>query len=178
MKSDRRVMYVVSGVAAVTLVIFVGLAIGGSSDLAASQLIGKPAPRLVSQTIQHGEVSLTDYQGQFVVVNFFASWCVSCRQEHPELLAFDEAYGDTGNATLLSVTFGEPVEDSIAFMEELGGDWPVLLDQDGAAAVSFGVLSIPESFIIAPDGIVIERVAGATTKAQLESIIFEYIEQS
>ncbi|MFV1990850.1 MAG: TlpA family protein disulfide reductase, partial [Acidimicrobiales bacterium] len=92
-------------------------------------------------------------------------------------LAFDEAYGERGGATLLSVTFGEPVEDSIAFMEELGGDWPVLLDETGGAAVSFGVLSVPESFIVAPDGIVIDRVTGATTKAQLESIISQYIEQ-
>ena len=86
-----------------------------------------------------------------MVLNFFASWCMPCLEEHPELLAFDAAHRAEGDAVLVSVTFDDKADDARAFFEEHGGAWPVIDDPENSIGVAYGVAQVPETFVIAPE---------------------------
>lgn len=136
-----------------------------------SPLLGRVAPAVDGTTLDGGHVSMDDYRGRWVVLNFMASWCTPCRTEHPELLAFDEAHRERGDAVLIGVTFGDTDDDARAFFTELGGDWPVVSDLEDGIGVAYGVTQPPETFLITPGGEVAHRITGATTRAELEAVI-------
>lgn len=126
-----------------------------------SALINRVVPPLVGDTLDDGIVDIDDYRGEWVLLNFFASWCIPCVREHPELVDFAERHAD-GSASIISVTMGDTEADARAFFEERGGDWPVIIDAESAPAV-FGVLAVPETFLIAPSGVVVAKWVGQIT---------------
>ena len=136
-----------------------------------SPLIGRIAPPTAGETIDGGTFSSADQRGRWVVVNFFASWCTPCREEHPELQAFDAAHRAEGDAVLVSVTFDDTAEDARDFFAKRGGDWPVIDDPENSIGVAYGVAQVPETFVIAPNGTVVQRFAGAVTQRALEDLI-------
>lgn len=106
---------------------------------------------------------------RWVLVNFFASWCVPCDREHPALATWAARHSFDG--ALVAVPFGDRTEDAIAFYERLGGDWPVVDDPDSRWAVEFGVLRPPESFLITPDGRVAARWQGQISADDPDDVI-------
>ncbi len=143
----------------------------------ASKLIGKPAPALGGKVIL-GEPFDLGASDRWTVVNFFASWCVPCANEHPELKAFAEEHADDGLAQVVSVVYGDSAGDVRRFFEKKGGDWTVLDSDEGRTALDWGVAKVPESFIVSPNGIVVERFAtgNGVTKAQLDAVIAAFDE--
>lgn len=141
-----------------------------------SPLFGRLAPPTEGRTLDGGEVSIDDYRGRWVVVNFFASWCTPCRVEHPELKAFHEAHLEAGDAALVAVTYDNRTEDARRFFEEEGGGWPVIDDPDNSIGVAYGVAQVPESFVVAPNGTVVHRFAGGVTREDLDEVIAAYEE--
>jgi cytochrome c biogenesis protein CcmG/thiol:disulfide interchange protein DsbE len=139
-----------------------------------SPLIGRLAPSIQGTTLSGGSFDLGDQRGRWVVVNFFATWCVPCLEEHPQLLAFDEAHAKTGDASVVSVLFDDKPEKARAVFAQRGGTWPVVIDDEGAVGVSYGVARVPESFLVAPDGTVVRRLVGGVTAAELNSILAQY----
>ena len=106
---------------------------------------------------------------RWVLVNFFASWCVPCEREHPALAKWVERHPHDG--ALVAVPFGDRTADALTFYERLGGDWPVVDDPDARWAVAFGVLRPPESFLVTPDGIVAARWQGQITADDPDAVI-------
>lgn len=142
--------------------------------VAQSPLIGKLAPAVAGTTL-HGEAfDLASQRGRWVVVNFFATWCTPCLAEHPELAAFEARHADAGDASVVSVLFDDKPASARAVFKKLGGSWPVVIDPDGAISVSFGVARVPESFLVAPDGTVVQRLVGGVTAAELDRILNQY----
>jgi cytochrome c biogenesis protein CcmG, thiol:disulfide interchange protein DsbE len=139
-----------------------------------SPLIGELAPATAGTTLDGEEVSIDDFRGRWVMVNFFASWCTPCLEEHPELNAFDVQHRAEGDAVLVSVTFDNQADDARAFFAEHGGEWPVIDDPENSIGVAYGVAQVPETFVIRPDGIVVQRFAGAVTRAELDAVIARY----
>jgi cytochrome c biogenesis protein CcmG/thiol:disulfide interchange protein DsbE len=139
-----------------------------------SELFGKLAPATQGTTLDGATISVDQFRGRWVVLNFFASWCTPCILEHPELKAFDDAHRAAGDAQLISVTFSNETKDAKAFFAERGGSWPVLDDQENSIGVAYGVAKLPETFVIAPDGTVVYRFAGQVTKAELEDVLAFY----
>jgi cytochrome c biogenesis protein CcmG, thiol:disulfide interchange protein DsbE len=144
----------------------------GTDRQADSRLIGQAAPRVTGETLDGETFDLDDHQGRWVVVNFFATWCVPCQQEHPELVRFDEAHRAAGDARVVSVIFDDSTDDARAFFERNGGDWPVVLD-DGSIANDYGVARVPETYLVAPNGRVVTKLIGGVTQDGLDSIIAE-----
>ena len=72
-----------------------------------SKLLGQPVPPVAGETIDGGRFDIDDYRGRWVVVNYFATWCVPCQQEHPELVEFAERHAATGDAVVVSVAFSD-----------------------------------------------------------------------
>ncbi len=139
-----------------------------------SPLLGRPAPAIVGITLAGEGFDLADYRGRWVVVNFFATWCIPCVQEHPELAEFQALHAGTGDATLVSVLFDNTADEAQAFFTENGGDWPVVADEVGAVGVDYGVARVPESFLVTPSGIVVERLVGGVTAAEIDELIALY----
>ncbi len=130
-----------------------------------SPLVGQPAPELTGTTLTGaaagGTFDLADHRGRWVLVNFFATWCVPCRVEHPELVRFSEAAGD--GALVVSVVFDDEAEDVRRFFEERGGDWPVVDDPEARIALDYGVTGLPETFVVDPRGVVVHKFVGGVT---------------
>ena len=142
-----------------------------------SPLIGKVVPPLAGETLDGGRFDIDGQQGRWVVVNFFATWCVPCRIEHPELDGFARAHGRTGDAVLVSVLFDDDPAGAREFFERNGGDWPVVLDGDGLIASAFGTPKVPESYLVTPNGRVAAKFTGGVTRDGLDRAI-DQIEQA
>jgi cytochrome c biogenesis protein CcmG, thiol:disulfide interchange protein DsbE len=168
----RRIGPWIAGAVLVVLATLIGiLATGGGDDGVRSTLIGRPAPGIAGDTIDGASYDLAQHRGEFVVVNFFATWCVPCIREHPELVAFEERHRESGDASVVSVVFDSRPEQVRDFFAEYGGDWPVVLDPDGRTSLEYGVTGVPESYLLAPDGTVLFKVEGGVTAAAMDDLL-------
>jgi cytochrome c biogenesis protein CcmG/thiol:disulfide interchange protein DsbE len=163
----RRVApFVALAVALVLAGLFVVLA--GSSPAGDNQvqsfLIGRPAPRVVSTTLDDQPFDLSRRKGSWVVLNFFDPTCVPCVEEHPELIALDEQQSAIAEGAELYTIINRGSAESVqAFFDDNGGEWPVVRDPDFGVSVDFGVAQVPETWIIDPFGVVRARYAGPIT---------------
>lgn len=141
-----------------------------TARLADSPLLGQAAPPVRGENIFDGAaVDLADYEGRWVVLNFFASWCVPCKQEHPEIQRFADRHAD--DAQVVAVIWSDTVGAAREFFAENGGDWPVIADPGVRIGLDYGVRGPPESFVIAPDGVVVAKYTGPLTAASLEEVL-------
>ena len=143
-----------------------------------SPLVGHVAPPLVGEVVAPeatagSQFDLDRLRGQWVVVNFFATWCVPCVTEHPELIEFSERHAATGDASVASVVFDadENVDDVADFFADNGGDWPVVDGED--VILDWAVAAVPESFLVSPDGVVAAKITGGVTADGLDDLIAE-----
>ncbi|MEJ7585156.1 MAG: TlpA disulfide reductase family protein [Acidimicrobiales bacterium] len=169
----RLAVYVVVPLALVLALLVVVLATRdpASERLARSPLVGRPAPAIEGTTVEGERFDLDRYAGRWVVVNFFATWCTPCRQEHPELVRFEAEHEAVGDAAVVSVMFQDDAATVRRFFDERGGDWPVVEDGTGETVLSYGVVKLPESYIIGPDGVVQAKFSSQVTAAALDRIV-------
>lgn len=144
---------------------------GGDRRTASSPLIGRQAPAVAGETIFGEDFDLAEHRGEFVLVNFFATWCVPCIREHPELVNFERRHAAAGDATVVSVVYDSRPQQVRDFFTENGGEWPVVLDPDGRIALEYGVSGVPESYLVAPDGTVAAKLIGGVTASQLDELL-------
>lgn len=138
-----------------------------------SPLDGKVAPPLIGPSLDGSSFDLQSERGNWVVVNFFATWCPPCIQEHPELRTFAERNAAAGrNRRVVGVVFGGGTEaDAVRrFLAANGGDWPVVVD-NGRIAVDYAVPKVPESVLVSPTGLVYAKLRGGVTADELDGII-------
>ena len=173
--STRRAPVVAAAVGAVLLGLLVLLAVADpATDSASSPLLGRPAPAVVSKTLGGRTFDLARRKGSWVVLNFFNSTCVPCRNEHPNLLTFDAAQETADDPVELYTVVNDDSDTAVeAFFDANGGDWPRVRDDEGAIAVAFGVAKVPETWVIDPNGFVRLRVVGEISRGFLEQRIDE-----
>lgn len=161
--SARSVIAVLAVLAVVGLLAF-GLLSKGSSGVA----LGEPAPTSPLPRLEGGgSGSLGDYRGRWVLVNFWASWCIPCREEAPALESFQRRHGDA-DFTVLGIDSRDLSGDGKAFVERYGLSYPQLRDGDGGSAHEFGTTGVPENFLVDPRGRVRLLVRGPVSEEYLD----------
>lgn len=143
----------------------------GEAGFARSPLISQAAPLIEGQAVDGNSFDLDAERGRWVVVNFFATTCVPCVEEHPELVAFDEQYSATGEASVVSIAFSDTASNVRDFFDTNGGDWAVLAEDTGRHAISYGVAAVPETYLVSPSGVVTSKFIGGVTKIDIEAEI-------
>ena len=161
--SARSAIAVLAVLAVVGLLTF-GLLSKGSSGVAVGETApASPLPRLEGG----GAGSLADYRGRWVLVNFWASWCIPCREEAPALEEFQRRHGD-GDFTVLGIDSRDLSGDGLAFVRRFGLSYPQLRDGDGATAHEYGTTGVPENFLVDPRGRVRLLLRGPVTAEYLD----------
>ena len=94
-----------------------------------------------------------------------------CRTEHPELISWQQRHEALGDATVVAVIYDDSVSAVRRYREEEGGDWPMLIDDDGRIAVDFGVAGVPESSLISPEGVIVSKIVGGILDGELEELL-------
>ncbi|MFC0531696.1 TlpA family protein disulfide reductase [Phytohabitans kaempferiae] len=129
---------------------------------------GEPAPALTGTTLAGGRFDLGDLRGKVVVVNVWASWCDPCRQELPLMAAAERRWGGQGLA-VVGINLRDGAESARRTLAELGvRDLLSVADPRGTAAVTWGVVGVPETFVVDRAGQLRLSVRGAVDAAWLE----------
>jgi cytochrome c biogenesis protein CcmG/thiol:disulfide interchange protein DsbE len=141
----------------------------GGSDQAPSALVGRPAPPLAGETLAGDSFDLAQWDGQIVLVNVWASWCVPCRREQPLLAAAQSQLGPRG-LQVVGIDVREPADDARAFLAQFsGGSWPSVRDPDGTRAVEWGTFALPETYLVGRDGTVVAKAVGELDAAWIDA---------
>lgn len=156
-----------------------GSRLGTDPTLVDSPLIGTSAPSATLPELEGDRfVSLEDLRGRIVVVNFWASWCVACREEHPALVAAANNYRDAG-VTFVGVNYQDRRDAAVGFLNEMGRGDPAayryVTDTGSKLALEFGVFGIPETFFINTDGTIVAKITGASTYQLLSQVLDEML---
>jgi cytochrome c biogenesis protein CcmG, thiol:disulfide interchange protein DsbE len=136
-----------------------------------SPLVGQAAPAFTGASLTNGTpVSLHALRGHFVVLNFFASWCIPCQQEAPDLsrFYFQQSHAPAG-ADMVSVVFHDTTSTAKGFLRQNGDLWPAISDPGGAIAERYGVTAPPTTFVIDPAGRVTAVLEGPATQKNLDT---------
>lgn len=161
--------------AALVLVAFgVVLALNVSSGPAEEgRLAGEPAPEFRVEAFDGEEIVLSELtgSGRVVFVNFWNSWCIPCRQEHPALVEFYERHRDDPDFAMVGIVRDDTESEARAYVEREGVEWLVAFDPGKHAALDYGTTGQPESFMIAPDGVVVAEQFGPVTVDDLELML-------
>ena len=135
------------------------------------------APRLeLPRLAGSGRGSLADYRGKVVVLNFWASWCVPCREESPLLQRWHERISERADATVLGVDILDVSGDALDFVRQYGLTYPMLRDGDGDSLDDWGVVAYPETFVIDPRGRIAASRRGPVDRAFLREEVQPLIE--
>lgn len=156
------------GVAVVAVALVAVIATRPSAQLAeASPLVGRPAPVLAGHALQGGaEVSLQRMRGSYVLVTFFASWCVPCRSEVPALDTVE-----AGSTKVVAVVFEDQAAAAAKFLASAGARYPAIADPGGRLAMSWGVRDLPTSYLVGPAGKVLAEISGPLTAGEVGHLV-------
>ncbi len=152
------------------------LAYGLLSKGGANVDIGEKAPVSALPALDgHGESSLADYRGRWVLVNFWASWCLPCRDESPVLQSFYRHHR-AQKFTILGVDTRDISSDGKTFDSKYGITYPQVHDGDGQYGHDFGTTGVPENFLIDPQGKLVVIRRGPVDQTYLDRYIAPTIE--
>lgn len=135
---------------------------------------GTVAPDFQLQTFDGTTVRLSDYRGKPVVVNFWASWCVPCRDEQPVLRQLADTYRKRG-VVFLGVNIQDTPYDAQQFVRQFAVNYPVVTDSKGAVFVNYGVVGVPETYLVTRQGTIAQKIVGPVDAAPLAASLEELL---
>ena len=145
---------------------------------APAPVAGAPAPEFTLQSLDGEMVRLSQFNGQPVLINFWATWCPPCRLEMPDLVRAYEAHRAEGFVILgVNLTFQDSVDDVHAFVEEFKMTFPVLLDESGDVTNEvYRLRGLPLTVFVDRDGVIVRVHVGAMTGQQIDEFVAEIME--
>lgn len=145
----------------VTLLVFLGIGLRQDPREVPSPLIGKPAPAFdLPQVGAAARYSQENLKGRPVLVNFWASWCAGCREEHPFLMQLSRQ-----GVEIVGMDYKDTDAEGLAWLQRFGNPYrTVVADATGSAGLDWGVYGVPETFVLAPDGTIVYKQIGPMTE--------------
>ncbi|MDQ0220495.1 redoxin domain-containing protein [Peribacillus cavernae] len=138
-----------------------------SNDNLGGLKVGAKAPDFELKTLSGEKVSLSDYEGKKVMINFWATWCPPCKKEMPEMEKFHQKAGS--DVVILAVNI-DPENDVKGFVDEKGVTFPILLDQEeDLVNEQYQVMAMPTTFFVDKEGVIKNKFVGGMTLTQMES---------
>jgi cytochrome c biogenesis protein CcmG/thiol:disulfide interchange protein DsbE len=141
-----------------------------------STLIGRQVPRFSLPPMQGHSLGLsdTDLRGEVSLVNFFASWCVACRAEHPLLLSMAQS----GVVPVHGINYKDAPADAARWLDTLGDPYTRTgADRDGRAGIEWGLYGVPETYVVGADGRVMYKLAGPLTEQVRDTTILPLLKR-
>ncbi len=133
--------------------------------------VGKPAAAFTLQKLDgSGALTFDDTTGKVTIVNFFASWCIPCKQENPDLVRVYERYR-ASDVVFIGVLYQDSRDSGLKYIKDNGVTWPTASDDDGRVAFAYGVFGIPETYFIGADGVIQGRHIGPIDETTLVTAI-------
>jgi cytochrome c biogenesis protein CcmG/thiol:disulfide interchange protein DsbE len=137
-------------------------------------LVGHPAPdfslTMLRPDTGKTALSLSNFKGKPVVLNFWASWCAPCKEEVPLLeSSWKQVQAQGKDVVFLGIDYQDSNNDAISFLQLYGITYPIVLDADGSVALKFSVTSLPQTIFINQKGTVMSRVPRELTAQVLSS---------
>ncbi|MBI4307841.1 MAG: TlpA family protein disulfide reductase [Chloroflexi bacterium] len=173
---------VVLGIVVLALLAFGGLLGWATTNKTAptagsgAQKVGRPAPDFTITTFAGQKLRLSEQRGKVVVVNFWASWCIPCRDEAPYLEMVWRQFKDKG-VVFVGVDIQDTEADARAYIKEFGITYPNGPDTTGEITIDYGVSGIPVTFFLDREGRVRGRWVGAITREMLTKSIEDLLQR-
>ena len=149
--------------------------IGRDTKLVPSVLINKPVPAFALPGLDEGDIGFftDDLKGHVSVVNVFASWCIPCRYEHPQLMRLAEEHPEV---TIYGINQKDQPDQAKALLAELGDPYDIIgADRNGRVSIDWGVYGVPETFVVNPDGIITYKHVGPISGESYENSLLPAI---
>ncbi len=134
--------------------------LGVNTDFGVVDIDAEPAQDFTLELLDGGAVTLSEFRGKVVLVDFWASWCTPCRQEAPVLEEVYREYAAGGEVEFIGINIWDLPGNAAAYVEDFGLTYSSGVDAEGVIAIDYGVKGIPEKFFIGRDGIVREKFVG------------------
>lgn len=170
MSRKKLLVLLVGLVLVVPLVTVLVLNLGRDPHLIRSPLIGQPAPAFELRPVVGGDpVTLASLRGRTVVVNFWATWCMPCLQEHPALQAAARHHGR--DVTFLGVIYEDEEGNVVNLLSRFPSVFPALMDPGSRTAIAYGVQGVPETYFINPAGVIVAKYAAPMEPETIDALI-------
>jgi cytochrome c biogenesis protein CcmG/thiol:disulfide interchange protein DsbE len=166
--------YLLPLAAFVVLVAFLAVGLNRNPRDIPSPLAGKPAPDFKLPLLADAGKSFSpaEMKGKVWLLNVWASWCVSCRQEHPVLVSFAKQ----GNVPIVGLNYKDQVADGKKWLVDFGDPYVLsAVDADGRVGINYGVYGVPETYVIDKAGIIRLKHTGPITPESLKSQILPLV---
>lgn len=132
------------------------------------------APDFQLTTYSGQPMHLDSYRGKVVVVNFWASWCVPCRDEQPTLETLWQRYQNRG-VVFLGIDIQDNQHDGLDFLRQFGASYPIGPDPTGAVSINYGVVGVPETYIVSRQGTIAKKIVGPVDASQVVAPLEELL---
>lgn len=136
-----------------------------------SRLVGTRVPELDLPNLAGGRIQLADFVGKTVVINFWNTWCVPCRQEHEALVAFHAQHRGAGDVVLVGIVRDDTESAVRSYVRDNNVGWLVALDPGDRASVAFATRGQPETYVVGPDGVIVAVRFGPSTTRELNELV-------
>ncbi len=170
----KRKPYFLLGIlvtAGLVLILIYGLFYASRPGEIPSAQISQKAKPFQTTTFDGQPISLQQFRGQPIILNFWASWCVACRREAHIIETAYQKYSVKG-AVFIGIAINDTREASLAFIRRYGKTYLLAPDnKTGIISLDYGVTAVPETFLIDKNGIITEKVLGAITKLKIDQFL-------
>jgi cytochrome c biogenesis protein CcmG, thiol:disulfide interchange protein DsbE len=171
-KHPTRTISLAVGVVLVALAVMLASQVHNDPSFKGGNLLDKPVPTFDLPALTGpAHVRSDDLAGKVVLVNFWNSWCIPCQQEHAALSAFYARHRRDGDVEMIGIVRDDTPTAARKWVSEHHDGWQFATDPDGQAALGFGTTGQPESFMIAPNGIVVAFQRSAASIDNLERML-------
>ncbi len=154
----NKAVLVVGLVLVLPLLLLFAASFGSDPHAVRSPLVGREAPPFDLVALDGSRISLESLRGRPVVINFWATWCEPCKQEHGVLHQASRLWGD--RVQFVGVVYDDEKPKIEAFLRRYGSGYPALIDDGGKAAIAYGVTGVPETFFVDAEGRVVSKYNG------------------